>query len=59
MRRGPAMGFTVKKGSKRVLKRASEKGVSRRCLEHPLGEHDPVSVRPSVEKSCESCLKSS
>ena len=31
---------------KRVLRRGSEQGVSRRCLEHPLGEHDPLGVRP-------------
>ena len=32
------MGFTVKKGS--------EKGVSRRCLERPLREYAPLGVRP-------------
>ena len=32
LRRGPAMGFAVK----RVLRRGSEKAVSRRCLERPL-----------------------
>ena len=33
------MDFTVKKGS--------EKGVSRRCLERPLGEYDLLGVRPA------------
>ena len=33
------MGFPVKKGS--------EKGVSRRCTERPLGEYDPLGVHPS------------
>ena len=47
LRRGPAMGFTLKKGSEgRVLREDSEKGVSRRCLERPLGEYDPLGVRP-------------
>ena len=36
------MGFTAK----RVLRRGSEKGVSRRCLERPLEEYDPLGVRP-------------
>ena len=36
------MGFTVKKGVlRRVLRRGSEKGVSRRCLERPLVEYAP------------------
>ena len=39
LRRGPAMGFTVKKGS--------EKAVSRKCLERPLGEYAPLGVRPT------------
>ena len=30
----------------RVLRRASSKGFSRRCLERPLGECDPLGVRP-------------
>ena len=43
LRRGSAMGFTVKKeGSEK----GSEKGVSRRCLERPLGEYAPLGVRP-------------
>ena len=41
------MGFTVKKRVlRRVLRRGSEKGVSRRCLERPLGEYAPLGVRP-------------
>ena len=36
--KGACYGFTAKKGS--------EKGVSRRCLERPLGEYDPLGVRP-------------
>ena len=32
---------------RRVLRRGSEKGVSRRYLERPLGEYDPSGVRPS------------
>ena len=32
------MGFAVRKGS--------EKGASRRCLERPLEEYDPLGVRP-------------
>ena len=35
------MGFIVKKVLRRVLRRGSEKGVSRRCLERPLGESTP------------------
>ena len=42
------MGFTVKKRVlRRVLRRGSENGVSRRCAEHPLGEYDPLGMRPS------------
>ena len=40
------MGFTVKKVLRRVLRRGSEKGVSRRCLERPLVEYAPLGVRP-------------
>ena len=40
------MGFTVKRVLRRVLRRGSEKGVSRRCLECPLGEYVPLGVRP-------------
>ena len=40
-------GVSVKKDSeRRVLRRGSVKGVSRRCLERPLGEYDPLGVRP-------------
>ena len=35
------MGFTG-----RVLRRGAEKGVSRGCLERPLGEYAPLDVRP-------------
>ena len=41
------MGFTVKKGSEKGsqrLRRGSEKGVSRRCLERPLVEYAPLGV---------------
>ena len=31
----------------RVLRRVSEKGVSRRCLGRPLGEYDPLGVHPA------------
>ena len=42
------MGFTVKKRVlRRVLRRGSEKRVSRRCLERPLVEYAPLGVRPS------------
>ena len=41
------MGFTIKRVLRRVLRRGSEKGVSRRCLEHPLVEYAPLGVRPS------------
>ena len=41
------MGFTVKRVLGRVLRRGSEKGVSRRCLERPLVEYAPLGVRPS------------
>ena len=33
LRRGSAMGFTVKRVLRRVLRRGSEKAVCRRCLE--------------------------
>ena len=35
-------GFCSKKG---FLRRVSEKGVSTRCPECPLGEHDPLGLR--------------
>ena len=42
------MGFTVGNGVLgRVLGRGSEKGVSRRCLERPLGGYTPLGVCPS------------
>ena len=40
------MGFTVKRVLRRVLRRGSEKGLSRRCLERPLEEYAPLGVRP-------------
>ena len=41
------MDFTIKKKVlRRVLRRGSEKGVSRRCLEPPLVEYAPLGVRP-------------
>ena len=49
------MGFTVKRVLRRVLRRSSEKGsqgsekgVSRRRLERPLGEYDPLGMRPKL-----------
>ena len=42
------MGFTIKRVLRRVLRRGSEKGVSRRCLERPLGEYAPLGVRPKI-----------
>ena len=41
------MGFTV---LRRVLRRGSEKGVSRRCLVRPLGECAPLGVCPVLGK---------
>ena len=46
------MGFTAKKGSEKVLRRGSEKAVSRRCLERPLGEYAPLGVRPTNGFKC-------
>ena len=40
------MGFSVKKVLRMVLRRGSEKAISRRCPERPLGEYDPLGVRP-------------
>ena len=40
------MGFTVNRVLRRVLRRGSEKAVSRRCLERPLVECAPLGVRP-------------
>ena len=45
------MGFTVKRVLRRVLRRGSEKGVSRRCLERPLGEYAPLGVCPMNVKA--------
>ena len=50
LRRGPAVGFTVKKKKRvltRILRRCSEKAISRRCLERPLEEYAPLGVRPT------------
>ena len=45
--RGACYGFYSKKRvPRRVLRRGSEKAVSRRCLECPLEEYAPLSVRP-------------
>ena len=41
------MGFTVKRVLRRVLRRGSEKGVSRRCLERPFVEYAPLGVPPT------------
>ena len=46
LRRGPTMGLIVKGVLRRVLRRGSEKGVSRRCPERPIGDCDPLGVRP-------------
>ena len=40
------MGFTVNKGSQRVLRRGILKGVARLCLERFLGRYDLLGVRP-------------
>ena len=40
------MGFIVKNGSEKGSQKISEKGISRRCPERPLGEYDPLGVRP-------------
>ena len=40
------MGFAVKRVLRRVLRRGSEKAISRRCLEGPLREYGPLGVRP-------------
>ena len=45
--KGVCCGFySKKKVLRRVLRRGSEKAVSRRCLERPLGEYAPLGVRP-------------
>ena len=38
--------YSKKRVLRRVLRRGSEKAVSRRCLERPLGEYAPLGVRP-------------
>ena len=38
--------YSSKRVLSRVLRRGSEKGVSRRCLERPLEEYAPLGVRP-------------
>ena len=41
------MGVTAKKGVlRRVLRRGSEKAVSRRWLQRPFEEYAPLGVRP-------------
>ena len=57
LRRGPAMGFTVKRVLKRVLRRGSEKEVSGRCLERPLGEYAPLGVHPKFCSRNQCCPK--
>ena len=47
LRRGLAVGFTMKRVLRRVLRRGSEKGFSRRCPERPLEEYAPLGVRPN------------
>ena len=44
------MGFTVKKGSEKGSQKGFlvEGGGSRRCLERPLGEYDPLGVHPKL-----------
>ena len=49
------MGFTVKRVLRRVLRRGSEKGVSRRCLERPLEEYAPSGVHPAETKCLRRC----
>ena len=38
------MGFTVKRGSEK----GSEKKISRRSLERPLREYNPLGVHPNI-----------
>ena len=49
------MGFTIKRVLRRVLRRGSEKGVSRRCLERPPVEYAPLGVRP--KRACQQVLR--
>ena len=49
LRRESAVGFAVTKGSgKPLLRRGSEKGFSRRCLERPLVEYAPLRRAPII-----------
>ena len=50
------MGFTVKRVLRRVLRRGSEKGVSRRCLERRLEEYAPLGVRPRLGEGAKGVL---
>ena len=49
--------FNPKRVLRRVLRRSSEKGVSRRCLERPLGGYAPLGVRPMDSLLASSLLK--
>ena len=42
---------------KKVAEKGSQNGfwVSRRCLERPLGEYDPLGVRPTLGPCCLWC----
>ena len=41
--------YSKKRVLRRVLRRGSEKEVSRKCLERPLREYGPFGVRPILE----------
>ena len=41
------MGFTEKRGSEKGSQKGFLEGVSRRCLERPLREYDPLGVSPN------------
>ena len=41
---------------RRVLEKGSQKGVSRRCLERPLGKYDPLGVRPTLGEAVDAQL---
>ena len=45
------MVFIVEKGSEKDSQKGFQEGVSRRCLERPLGEYDPLGVRPNSKTS--------
>ena len=53
------MGFRVlRRVLGRVLRRGSEKAVSKRCLERPVGEYAPLGVRPILcQLSCAKCTE--